>query len=212
MSQATENPIAMFKKVISFHGTHMMVYSYQDRDYVPAKAVSDIAGIDWRNTKKSISEGDNQHLYGVIRLSMSKIDNLGGDITPQADQNSIDLIGVDTENNKNSLLMDVLCLRLDRVQMFLARVNTSRLRSHGNIEAADYLLSLQTEWAQALHSYETHGIAIKSSLFNNTKQLKLLSDIYRSLNDKQQKHVVSQQIDACLGITRTEEKDLLTGL
>lgn len=212
MSQPTKQLVATFRKIINFHNAHIIVYSYQGVDYIPAKSVTDIAGIDWRNTKKSILEGDNQHLYGSVRISMPKIDNLGGDITPQGSQNNDDSVGASTEIIRNNLLMDVLCIRLDRVQMFLARVNTSRMRSHGNVEAADYLLSLQTEWAQALHSYETHGIAIKSTLFNNTKQLKLLSDIYRSLNDKQQKHVVSQQIDACLGITRTEEKDLLTGL
>ena len=198
MSLAAENPIAMFSKVISFHGTHMMVYSYQDKDYVPAKPIADIIGIDWRQAKRSMLKDDNQKLYESIRLSMSKISNLGGDISPQT--------------SENDSLTDAVCIRFDRVEMFLARVNTSRLRSHGNIEAADYVLKLQTEWAQALHNYETHGIAVKSTLFNNTKQLKLLSDIYRSLTDKQQKHVVAQQIDACLGITREKETDLLTGL
>lgn len=187
MSQSTQSQptttIATFSRVISFHSTHMMVYQYQGRDYVPAKPIADIIGIDWRNVKKSIGDGDNQKLYGATRFLLPKIDNLGGDITPQ-----------------NETLVDVLCLRLDRVQMFLARVNTARLRSHGNIDNADYLLTLQQEWADALHDYETHGIAIKNTVFTNTKQLKTLVDIYSKLNDKQQKHVISKQIDACLGI------------
>lgn len=212
MPNANEYPVATLSKIINFHNLNLLVYKFNDVEYVPAKSITDAIGIDWRNVKRNFEADDNNILYGVTRLITPKIDNLGGLKTPQTPLLYTYMVDADTETANNSQFLDILCMRLDRVHMYLARVNTSRIRANGNIEAADYLLSLQTEWAQALHSYETHGIAIKSSLFNNTKQLKLLSDIYRSLNDKQQKHVVSQQIDACLGITRTEEKDLLTGL
>lgn len=212
MSHVNEYPLATLNKIINFHNLNLLVYKFKDVEYVPAKAITDAIGIDWRNVKRNFEAEDNKVLYGVFRVITPKIDNLGGLKTPDTPLLGGDMVATDTEIAENSQFLDILCMRLDRVQMYLARVNTSRIRANGNEDAADYLLSLQTEWAQALHSYETHGIAIKSSLFNNTKQLKLLSDIYRSLNDKQQKHVVSQQIDACLGIARTEDKDLLTGL
>ncbi|WP_201556260.1 hypothetical protein [Psychrobacter sp. 72-O-c] len=212
MSHVDEYPLAVLNKIINFHNLNLLVYKFGDIEYVPAKSITDAIGIDWRNVKRNFEVEDNKILYGVIRLITPKIDNLGGLKTSEASLSGTNMGATDTEIADNSQFLDILCMRLDRVHMYLARVNTSRIRANGNIDSADYLLSLQTEWAQALHDYETHGIAIKSSLFNNTKQLKLLTDIYKGLNDKQQKHVVSQQIDACLGITRAEDKDLLTGL
>lgn len=210
MSQLTEHPIATFNKIIGFHGLNLLVYKYESTEYVPAKSITDAIGIDWRNVKRNFEIEDNKVLYGVVRLTTSKIDNLGGLKTPGASLSAMNMDVSEVEITDNSQFLDILCMRLDRVHMYLARVNTSRIRANGNTGSADYLLSLQTEWAQALHNYETHGIAIKSTLFNNTKQLKLLTDIYKGLNDKQQKHVVSKQIDACLGITRAEQDDLLT--
>lgn len=212
MSNTNEYPLATLSKIINFHNLNLLVYKFNDVEYVPAKSITDAIGIDWRNVKRNFEAEDNKVLYGIARLLALKIDNLGGLKTPDTPLLGTDMVVADTEIADNSQFLDILCMRLDRVQMYLARVNTSRIRANGNEDAADYLLSLQTEWAKALHDYETHGIAIKSTLFNNTKQLKLLTDIYRGLNDKQQKYVVSQQIDACLGITRAEERDLLTGL
>lgn len=39
-------------------------------------------------------------------------------------------------------------------------INPERVRSHGNIQSADYLEQKMTEWANALHDYEELGIAI----------------------------------------------------
>ena len=45
--------------------------------------------------------------------------------------------------------------------MFLARISTANMRSKGNEDGAAAVLALQIEWAEALHAYETHGMAIK---------------------------------------------------
>lgn len=58
---------------------------------------------------------------------------------------------------------DTLFIRLRRVYMYLARISIGQVKSQGNLSAAEYLLSLQEEWADALHDYETNGIAIKTS-------------------------------------------------
>lgn len=52
-------------------------------------------------------------------------------------------------------------MRLDRARFFLARVNTAQIRVHGSTDTADFLLALQIEWAEALHQYETIGVAVK---------------------------------------------------
>ena len=192
--QLTANPT----EIVNFHGLSLFVYSTESQNYIPIKPITDLVGIDWRNVKRSITQGDNSILYGTKRIFTTKIDNLGGGITPQTALNSAIQTDIEQKNEQNEQLTDLLCIQLDRVQMFLARINTSKVRSQGNIHAADYILKLQMEWAQVLHDYETHGIAVKRSLFDNAKHLKTLADVYHKLDDKQQRYLVSKQIDAAL--------------
>jgi hypothetical protein len=191
----------------------LFVYSTGDLQYIPIRPIIDLIGTDWRTARKSLINGDNADLFGTTSLLVAKIDNSGGGtleiggISTRLDNQS------DANNIQKDDLIEILCIRLDRVHMYLARVNTSKLRVHGNIKSANYLLNLQHEWADALHDYETHGIAVNKSVFDNTKQLKVLVDIYSKLTDKQQKHVVSKQIDHALSIQRTvnngKQPDLL---
>lgn len=59
---------------------------------------------------------------------------------------------------------DTLFIRLRRVQMYIARISIGHVRgTGGNSSSAEYLLALHEEWADALHDYETNGIAIKTS-------------------------------------------------
>nr|WP_314233370.1 hypothetical protein [uncultured Moraxella sp.] len=227
-SQNPVQPIATLSHFIAFHGINLMVYQHQGTAYVPLKAIVDLIGTDWRTAKRSAIDGDNQILYGTIRLVTPFLDNTGGLMTPQTSfgdtsndssvglmpqQNTVFDDEIDenlTVNSKSNALVNMVCIRLDRVTMYLARVNTARLRSNGNISSADYLLSLQQEWANALHSYETYGVAVKNTLFDNTKQLKMLADIYSKLNDSQQKAIVARQIDYVLGVQRPNQNDLFS--
>lgn len=197
-------PLAELNRIVSFHGMNLFVYAINGDEYVPAKSIVDVIGIDWRNTKRNLDQDDNHKLYGVMRINTLKIDNLGGLKTPQTPLKVDSNESLGQKINDNSQFNDLLCIRLERVQIFLARTNTSRIRANGNISGADYLLKLQHEWADALHDYETHGIAVNKSVFDNTKQLKMLVDIYSKLTDKQQKHVVSKQIDHALGVHRSD--------
>ncbi|MFP3915609.1 phage antirepressor N-terminal domain-containing protein [Thiohalorhabdus sp.] len=45
-------------------------------------------------------------------------------------------------------------IRLDRVQIFLARLSPSQIRAGGNKAGADYLEEKIEEWADVLHQYE----------------------------------------------------------
>lgn len=58
---------------------------------------------------------------------------------------------------------DTLFIRLRRVQMYIARISIGHIRAKGNLSSAEYVLALHEEWADALHDYETNGIAIKTS-------------------------------------------------
>jgi hypothetical protein len=58
---------------------------------------------------------------------------------------------------------DTVFIHLRRVYMFLARISVANIKAKGNMSAAEYMLGLQEEWADALHDYETDGIAVKAS-------------------------------------------------
>lgn len=127
---------------IRFHGLTLLVVEHQGIEYVPLKPLSDLAGIDWRNTKKSMNSEDNVKLFGATWLKQPVFAVEGGNTTPTP---------------------LTLYIRLDRARMYLARISTARMKANGNVDAAEALLTLQIEWAESLHAYETHGIAIKTS-------------------------------------------------
>lgn len=126
--------------VITFHGITLLVIEHESIRYIYAKPLVDLAGVDWRGAKKALQSGDNVTLFGTTKLPAPILAAEGGDISPR----------------KESLF-----IRLDRAHMYLARIDTKRMRTHGNVEAAEALLELQVEWAQALHEYETKGAAVK---------------------------------------------------
>ena len=125
---------------IHFHGLTLLVIEHGGVEYVSLKPLSDLAGIDWRNTKKSMESAENITLMGAKWIKSPVFAGQGGDITPTP---------------------DTLYIQLDRARMYLARINTARMRAHGNTDGAETLLNLQVEWATALHAYETTGVAIK---------------------------------------------------
>lgn len=205
---------ALLSHIIHFHGINLIVRKYQNTEYVPLKPIVESIGIDWRNIKRNMENQDNQQLYGGLDLLSPEPDVFSGHMTKKMDVESVPSNDFEQKISKNIQFSELFCIRLDRVNMFLARVNTSKVRASGNETAANYLLALQTEWAEVLHDYETTGIAVNKTVFDNTKQLKVLVDIYSKLNDQQQKLVVARQIDHALGIHRPVDQgnqlDMLT--
>lgn len=210
MSQYNTNPqpIATLSHIIHFHGLYLIVRKYQNTEYVTLKPIVEAIGIDWRNVKRNLENEDNQKLYGAIALLSPTTDNFGGHMTQKTPVETTSNTNFEQKNEQKAQFSEDFCIRLDRVHMFLARVNTAKVRSAGNEQVADYLLALQQEWADALHSYETYGVAVKNSFNENTKQLKTLVDILSKLTDSQQKAIISKQIDYALGLQRPIENDL----
>jgi len=140
----TENttPTPQVVGIINFHGLTLWVVDHEGTEYVYAKPLADLARVDWRSAKKTIQEGDNAILYSTKWLKPPIFVAEGGTSTPT---------------------QEVLCIRLDRARMYLARINTKMMRGKGADDAAEELLKLQIEWAEALHSYETTGLAIKNN-------------------------------------------------
>jgi len=53
----------------------------------------------------------------------------------------------------------------------LIGINPKRVQANGNAEAAQWLMALHHEWADVLHRYETHGIAMKAGRHSALKEL-----------------------------------------
>lgn len=141
---------------ITFHGLQLLVVENQGVEYVEAKPLCEFAGVQWRSARNSLQEGDSLVLYGTKRL----------DAPPIASAASM-----------RGTLEGALYIRLDRSRMFMARINTDRMRSQGNAIGADQLLKLQIEWADVLHRYETHGIALKPGRVNTFRDLLALTKL-----------------------------------
>ena len=127
---------------IRFHGLTLLVVENEGLEYIDPRQLCELAGMQWKGARRNLQEGDNVVLYGS-KLLERPVFEAGG--TPRCSGN------------------EGLYIRLDRSRMFLARINTSQMRSQGNESGAETLLALQIEWAEALHSYESNGIAVKKS-------------------------------------------------
>lgn len=153
---------------IRFHGLTLLVVENGGVEYVDPRPICELAGVQWKGARKSITSGDNAKLYGARLLepvrfgveSKNSPAEPADSALPEADSGfepTLDGAGGIASYPGTG----VLHIRLDRSRMFLARINTNQMRAQGNVDAADLLLALQIEWAEALHQYETNGVAIK---------------------------------------------------
>lgn len=147
----TENtqPTQKVVGIINLHGLTIWVIDHEGTEYIYAKPLADLAGIDWRSAKKTIQDGDNATLYATKWLKPPVFTAEGGTSTPA---------------------QEVLCIKLDRARMYLARINTKMMRGKGAEDAANALLALQIEWAEALHGYETTGMAVKNTRLDTRRK------------------------------------------
>lgn len=124
---------------IHFHGLTLLVVEHAGVEYIDPKPLCELAGMQWKGARRTLSSAENTKLYGTTELSRPEIAGLGTTSCPES----------------------AIHIRLDRARMFLARINTAHMKAKGNVDAADALLTLQIEWAEALHAYETTGVAVK---------------------------------------------------
>lgn len=189
----TEDLTTRAVNFIRFHGVTLLVAEHAGTEYVALKPLSDLAGLDWRRTKSGLAEGDSAELFGTKRLIPPVIDAVGGLMSPPDDSEPAPVPAQKT----------VLYIRLDRARMYLARINTSRMRANGNAAAADQLLALQIEWAEALHSYETNGVAVKAGRGNALRDLQGLFKARASTTNPQERKgldwLIAQEMKA-LGV------------
>ncbi len=207
MNNQTTQPVGF----INFHGLTLLVVRYQGEDYVAAKPLSDLAGLAWRKTRDTLVSGDNLQLLGTKRIPDALF--LLRDGSYEASNNSLE----DPSTPQNADITarnSIVCIKLDRARMYLARVNTNQMRVQGNETGADKLLALQIEWAKVLHDYETQGYALKADRKSSISELLNLIKIRDKASPQEKKWIsvlISEQARA-LGIPESmlaeEQNDL----
>ncbi len=170
----TTTSTAKITDIIYFHGMTLPIILWNNTKYIPAKYLTDLAGIDWRTAKRSLLDEENVLLYAVKQFKSPILASQGGSPTTPD---------------------DIIHIQFDRAHFYLARINTKIMKAMGNITAAEKLLELQIEWAKVLHDYETHGIAIKGkSSHNDLMQIMKM----RQMAIGQEKQVFSKMLQSKL--------------
>jgi len=179
---------ARFVKSIHLHGLELAVLNAGGIDYIPAKPLCDLAGVNWRTARRTLETGDNARLFGTKRLVPPQIEGLNGHLMVKTGGGGgYKASPLDIES--------VLCMRMDCSRGYLFKISTDRMRAKGNHDGADQLHALQKEWAKVLHAYETHGIAVKAGRANKPRELLQWVRLRDSLKDPQQRRIVEAILD-----------------
>jgi len=119
---------------ITYAGLSLQVIKHEGRDYVPLKPISDLFGLRWdRQREKLVKSAYLRRFLGFCTPVY------GGASCQKQEEN---------------------CILLSRVAAFLMSLSPGQIRSHGNVDGADFLEEKINEWADALHDYEELGVAL----------------------------------------------------
>jgi hypothetical protein len=126
--------------VVSIHYAGLwlpVVKNAQGEDCVPLKPIVELFGLRWQRQRQKVTDSPflSRH-FGVCDIHMY------------------------TESPQNQ---GETCILLSRVAAFILSINPDRVRAAGNAAAADFLERKLEEWADALHDYESLGVAVNLS-------------------------------------------------
>ncbi len=74
---------AKITDIIYFHGVTLPIITFNKVKYIPAKCLTDLAGIDWRTAKRSLLVEENVLLYAVKQFKSPVFAAQGGSPTTQ---------------------------------------------------------------------------------------------------------------------------------
>lgn len=194
MSQPTNNPIAKLTHFIEMRMITVPVFNLDGIEYVPARDLVDFAGVNWRTALNTIFTEQNVELYGTRRIEVALYD-------PNRRSGATDKpLGI----AKNMQISEIVCFKLTDAWLYLAKINPSNINAKGNETGAKRLMAIQKEWSNAIHDYETKGIAIKEK---ESKHLESLFNMYRKADDKKHRELLARKIDKALGYHRPSDDD-----
>ena len=108
----------------------------QGEDVTPLKPFADLFGFNWPRQHSKVSNSPFlKRFLGICVLPMYHA----------ASQNR-----------------EQTCILVSRAAAYLMSINPEQVRSQGNVDGADFLEAKLTEWADALHEFETYGVAFKT--------------------------------------------------
>jgi len=133
MSTPSDIPLARLARTlyVSALDLGLPVHEANGIEYVLARRLTAWAGLGGEIAVRRVS-GDNALLYGTSRLRL-----------PQRPT------------------VPALFVRADGIWAFLMRARPDHMRRKGRYADADRLFAKQVEWADMLHRYESHGLAVK---------------------------------------------------
>ncbi len=166
MTESIKNLLAKPVKLIEFYGLTLTVVEYKKQHYVQIKPISDMLGLTWKHTRRNLFTDENMALLGAKQLNMRPLNEFLGEV----DENSPSYEG------EKSVRHLPVYIQLDRVHLYLARVNTAKVRAMGKESVADWLLALQKEWANVLYQYESGYSVQKHNAEKSLKDLMIMRD------------------------------------
>lgn len=119
-------------------------------DCVPLKPLCDLFDLKWETQRMKVSEDFYKKYLGVCIIKALVATPVKGGADPVC---APVIWGSDDQARDHTFI------RLDRVAAFLMTISPARVRAGGNQSGADFLEAKLTEWADALHDYETFGVA-----------------------------------------------------
>lgn len=127
---------------INYAGMQLPVIKNESgEDCTPLKPIVDLFGLRWEQQREKVAKSAHLSKFlGVCTL-------LKG--------------GAGTQKREET------CILLSRVAAFIMTINPDRVRSNGNVAAADFLEQKLEEWADALHDYEEFGVAFNMAHSRN---------------------------------------------
>lgn len=115
---------------INLYGLDLRVVTNDGVDYVDPRPICELCHMNWGMLQTTLRMDDCLLLYGSKLLASP---NLPFDERPKGSEKPSTFI------------------RLDRLKLFLLRLDTDRVRWRGNAEQAERLLEDQIAWATALN-------------------------------------------------------------
>lgn len=182
MKNENSNTFAKQVGQVDFEGMTLNVYRYQNHKYVKLRPIVEMLGLTWKSAREAVFTADNSDLYGVNQFISSPADTFFG----EQGQFSPPYGG---ENEVSKLPVYIL---LERVEIYLARVSTGRMRANGKEKAANKLLSLQKEWATILHLYNKGETVSKGT---DKRTLVSLVNAVGNVKDPNRRQALEQIID-----------------
>ena len=186
--------IARPVELFFFHDLVLTVVEAEQSRYVALKPIVEMLGLSWKRAREHVQSVENTALFGIKALYPAPVDTyLGEEAAKSAPYGA-----------EKSAAKTPLFIRLDRVHLYLARVQTAQMRANGNVAAADRLLALQQEWAGALYQYEMHGIAVKAGQHKSLKELFVMRRHAVGEEKARLSYLIALALDG-LGCPREEE-------